>query len=71
MPTGNILNQRNVTFEFEGRTIIGAYSVWSTMITVMTRLGSETTQVGGASSERAMDCVARIMLRELEKEGKT
>jgi hypothetical protein len=33
---GNVLNQRVVAIEFEGRTVTGTYTVWSGMITVST-----------------------------------
>ncbi len=66
----NILNQREVSIEFEGRTVTGTYSVWSGMITVSTDLGSKTTQVGGSGSERALDWLAKFLLRELAQEGK-
>jgi hypothetical protein len=67
---GNVLNQRKVTIVFEGRTITGAYTVWSGMITVSTASGKKVTQVGGAGSPSALDGLARIMLRELAQEGK-
>jgi ribosomal protein S14 len=40
------------------------------MITESTGLGSKSTQVGGSGSPRALDGLARIMLRELAQEGK-
>jgi len=40
------------------------------MITESTGLGSKSTQVGGSGSPRALDGMARIMLRELAQEGK-
>ena len=72
MATGNIVNQRNVTIEFEGRTIFGAYTVWSGVLTLSTaRGGRKTAQVGGlGSSASALDGLATIMLRELAEEGK-
>jgi hypothetical protein len=68
MAKDNILNQRPVTIEFEGRTITGAYTVWSGMITVSTAMGRKTTQVGGSAG--ALDGLAKIMLRELAQEEK-
>ena len=72
MATGNIINQRNVTIEFEGRTISGAYTVWSGVLTLSTaRGGRKTAQVGSlGSSASALDELATIMLRELAQEGK-
>jgi hypothetical protein len=67
---GNILNQREVAIEFEGRTVTGTYTVWSGMITVSTALGKKVTQVSGYDSPGALDGLARIMLRELAEEGK-
>jgi hypothetical protein len=66
----NILNQRVVAIEFEGRTITGTYTVWSGMITVSTANGKKANQVGGYSSPGALDGLARILLRELAQEGK-
>jgi hypothetical protein len=65
----NILNQREVTIEFEGRTVTGTYTVWSGMITVSTALGKKATQVGGMGSQLALDWLAKRMLRELAQEG--
>jgi len=72
MATGNIVNQRNVRIEFEGRTIFGAYTVWSGVLTLSTAGGGrKTAQVGGlGSSTSALDGLATIMLRELAQEGK-
>jgi hypothetical protein len=72
MAKGNIVNQRNVTIEFEGRTIFGAYTVWSGVLTLSTaRGGRKTAQVGSlGSSANALDGLATIMLRELAEEGK-
>jgi hypothetical protein len=67
----NIINQRKVTIDFDGRTITGAYTVWSGLITVSSALGKKTAQVGGSRSPDARDELARIMLRELAEEGKT
>ena len=67
---GNVLNQRKVTIVFEGRTITGAYTVWSGMITVSTALGKKVTQASGYDSPGALDGLARIMLRELAQGGK-
>jgi hypothetical protein len=66
----NIINQREVRIEFDGRTVTGAYTVWSGLITVSTAMGKKTTQVGGHRSPDARDGLARIMLRELAMEGK-
>jgi len=42
MAKGKSVNQRNVTIEFEGRTIFGAYTFWSGVLTLSTaRGGSE------------------------------
>jgi hypothetical protein len=70
MASGNILNQREITVQIDGRTITGVYTVWSGMITVSTPLGKKTTQVGGSGSAAALDGLARIILRELVLEGK-
>jgi hypothetical protein len=67
---GNVLNQRVVAIEFEGRTVTGTYTVWSGIITVTTIHGTKTTQVGDLGSPGALDGLARIMLRELAQEGK-
>jgi hypothetical protein len=68
--SSNILNQREVRIVFEGRTITGAYTVWSGMITVSTARGKKVNQVSGSGSLGALDGLARIMLRELAEEGK-
>jgi hypothetical protein len=70
LTTAKALGLAPVTIEIDGRTITGAYTVWSGMITVSTALGKKTTQVGGSGSPRALDGLARIMLRELAQEGK-
>ena len=72
MATGNIVNQRNVRIEFEGRTIFGAYTIWSGVITISSgRGGRKTAPVGSlGSSADALDGLARIMLRELAAGGK-
>ena len=72
MATGNIVNQRNVTVEFEGRTIYGAYTVWSGVMTLTTATGGrKTAQVGSlGSSVSALDGLAGVMLRELAQQGK-
>jgi hypothetical protein len=70
MMTDNVVNQRKVTIEIDGRKIIGASTVWSGIITVSTDMGKKTTQVGGSGSPAALDGLARIMLRELAQEGK-
>jgi hypothetical protein len=72
MATGNIVNQRNVRIESEGRTIFGAYTVWSGVLTLSTaRGGRKTAHVGSlGSSTGALDGLATIMLRELAEEGK-
>jgi hypothetical protein len=67
---GNIINQCDVSIEFEGRTITGAYTVWSGRITVSTDLGKKTIGVSGPGSPAALHGLARIMLRELAYEGK-
>jgi hypothetical protein len=69
---GNIVNQRNVTIEFKGRTIFGAYTVWSGVLTLSTAIGGrKTAQVGSlGSSVDALDGLARIMLLELAQKGK-
>ena len=67
----NILNQRVVAIEFQGRTVTGTYTVWSGMITVSTALGKKATQVGVSGSRPAldwMDWLAKRMLRELAEE---
>jgi hypothetical protein len=66
----NIINQREVTIEVDGRTITGAYTVWSGLITVSTAVAKKTMQVGGSKSPDARDELARMMLRELAQEGK-
>jgi hypothetical protein len=65
----NVLNQREVTIEFEGRTVTGTYTVWSGMITVSTALGKKATQVRGSGSQLALDWLAKRMLVELAQEG--
>ncbi len=68
----NIFRQRNVAIEFEGRTIFGAYTVWSGAITLSTAIGGrKIAQVGSlGSSLSALDDLAKIMLRGLAQEGK-
>jgi hypothetical protein len=70
MPNDNILNQRKVTVEFEGRTITGAYTVWSGMITVSSAMGGrKVTQLGSFWSSPGLDGLAKVMLRELARDG--
>jgi hypothetical protein len=64
----NIVNRREITLQFEGRTVTGFYTVWAGVVTVSTALGTKATQVGDMGS--AIDGLARIMLRELAQEGK-
>jgi hypothetical protein len=67
----NVLNQREVTIEFEGRTVTGTYTVWSGMMTVSTALGKKATQVGGSESQPApdwLDWLAKRILRELAQD---
>jgi hypothetical protein len=61
----NVVNPRKVTIDFDGRSITGAYTVWSGLITVSSALGRKITQVGGSRSPDAPDELARMMLREL------
>jgi hypothetical protein len=65
----NIVNRREITMQFEGRTVTGFYTVWTGVITVSTALGTKATQLGGMGSPTAIDGLARIMLRELAQEG--
>jgi hypothetical protein len=65
----NIANRREITIQFEGRTVTGFYTVWAGVITVSTALGRKAMQVGGMGSPTAIDGLARIMLRELALEG--
>ena len=69
-PPKRAANEDQVTIEFNGRLITGMYSVWADAITLRTALGSKTTQVGGTGSKRALEWVARTMLRELALDGK-
>jgi hypothetical protein len=66
---GKVLNQREVTIEFEGRTVTGTYTVWSGMITVSTALGKKATQVRGSGSQLALNWLAKRLLHELAQEG--
>jgi hypothetical protein len=65
----NVLNQREVTIEFEGRTVTGTYTVWSGRIMVSTALGKKAMQVDGIGSQLALDWLAKRLLRELAQEG--
>ena len=67
---GNIINQREVSTDFEGRRVTGVYTVWSGVITVSTELGRKARQVGGSGSPAALEGLARIVLRELAQDGK-
>jgi hypothetical protein len=62
----SFVDSHRVTIEFEGREVSGTYSVSRGMITVSTLYGRKSTQVGGSTSAS----LARIMLRELAREGK-
>jgi len=72
MAADNIVEQRNVAIEFEGRTIFGAYTVWSGLLTLSTAIGGrKTAQVGSlGSSASSLDGLATFLLRELAQEGK-
>jgi hypothetical protein len=59
-------NSHTVEIEFGGRTVSGFYRVKRGLISVSTSQGSKATQVGGSPPES----LARVMLRELAKEGK-
>jgi hypothetical protein len=64
----NVANRREITIQFDGRTVTGFYAVWAGVITVSTGLGMKATQVGGMGSPTAIDGLARIKLRELAQE---
>jgi hypothetical protein len=55
-----------VTVEVGGRTYTGSYEVSGRVITVRTAHGSRATQVGGTPP----DTMAKMLLRELIREGK-
>jgi hypothetical protein len=61
----SFVDSHGVTIEFEGRKVSGTYSVSRGMITVSTPYGRKITQVGGSTPAS----LARIMLRELAREG--
>jgi carbon monoxide dehydrogenase subunit G len=66
----NIANRHEITIEFEGRTVTGAYTVWGDVITVSSDMGTKATQVGGSRSRVALDWLAKRMLRELAQDAK-
>jgi hypothetical protein len=66
---GKIANRREITIEFEGRSVPGIYTAWAGVITVSTALGRKATQVGGSASPGALDTLAKRLLRELAQEG--
>ena len=55
-----------VAVTFEGRDVTASYNVAHGMVTVHTEKGSKTTWVGHFTA----DLLARLMLRELAREGK-
>jgi hypothetical protein len=59
-------NEDQVTIEFMGRLITGAYSVWAGMITVRSSGGHKTADLGILPAAP----LAKIMLRVLAQEGK-
>jgi hypothetical protein len=57
---------REITTEYNGRTIKGSFKYLDGAVTVRTPHGSKTTQVGGQTPEQ----MAKRLLRELAREGK-
>jgi hypothetical protein len=69
-PKGIVVNHEEMTIQVGTRSVTGTYSVWAGMITVSTPLGNTTAQIGESESPRALQGLARKMLRELAIEGK-
>jgi hypothetical protein len=65
-PRGVILNQHVVSIAIDGRIVSGTYSTWAGMITVKALRGSKTAQIGNLPPKY----LARVMLRELARDGK-
>jgi hypothetical protein len=61
-----VANEHQVSIEFAGRLVTGTYSVWAGTITVRTVLGSRSADLGIFPPV----ALARIMLRDLAREGK-
>ena len=61
-----ILNQRPVSIEIEGRTISGTYSTWAGVITVTALGRTKKAEIGSMRTS----WFARMLLRELASEVK-
>ena len=57
---------REITTEYNGRTIKGSFKYLDGVVTVRTPHGSKTSQSGGQTPEQ----MAKRLLRELAREGK-
>jgi hypothetical protein len=57
---------REITAEYNGRTIKGSFKFLDGMVTVRTPRGAKTTQLSGQIPEQ----LAKRLLRELAREGK-
>ena|ERR1700716_2162957 len=60
------LDWKTLEIEINGRTVTGSYACEGPILNVRTGNGQKATQLGGSTPES----LARIMLRELAKEGK-
>jgi hypothetical protein len=57
---------REITTEYNGRTIKGSFKYLDGVVTVRTPHGSKTSQSGGQTPEQ----MAKRLLRELAREGR-
>jgi hypothetical protein len=57
---------REITAEYDGRIIKGSFKFIDGKVDVRTQHGSKTDQLGGRTPEQ----VAKILLRELAREGR-
>ena len=57
---------REITTEYNGKTIKGSFKVIDGIVNVRTPHGSKTTQSGGRTPEQ----IAKNLLRELAREGR-
>jgi hypothetical protein len=57
---------REITAEYNGKTIKGSFKFIDGLVAVRTQHGSKTIQLGGQTPEQ----MAKRLLRELAREGK-
>jgi hypothetical protein len=58
---------REIIDEYDGKTVEGSYCFADALVTVTTPNGSKTARLGGLTPEQ----MAKALLRELAREGKT